>query len=108
MAWRCSVSTATRSLAFRIKVLTCALRAERMPLISRTLLEQLAQCLVAAVESSRQPSDPVEGRAQLRGNRIDGRRQCAEGLVEGLGVGARDVGREVTDRLGDRIGRGGA
>ena len=45
-------------------------------------LEQLAQGFVAAVEGSRQPGQPVEGRAQLRCDLVERRRQRVQRLVQ--------------------------
>ena len=71
-------------------------------------LEQLTECLVAGVEGLRKPGDAVERGTQLRRNLIQCRRQRVKGLVECCGVGSLDVGRQVIDGLGQRVGRGGA
>ena len=68
------------------------------------VFEQFSQCVVAGVESPRQPGDPVECRTQFWGDLVDRGRQGVQRLVECARVGTGNVGGQVTDGVGDRDG----
>ena len=102
-------STPSRSLALRISVFTCWLRSRQDAGDVGGALEQVAPASrCGSLSDLRQPGQPVEGRAQLRCDLVDGVRQRVQRLVERRGVGARGVGGEVADGVGQRVRRRGA